>query len=119
MDSGQLTTGLADAALDVISARVFRDLSAQLARVHKKHGALSNDMAVLGVITEEYHEVREAMQRGEAWKVRAELLDLAIGCIRRVLAMDAADGKNALCGGGLTTDGSVVSEVGEGASHHE
>ena len=87
---GQLTTGEAS-ALDVISARVFRDLSGQLARVHKKRGALSSDMAALGVITEEYHEVREAMQRGEAWKVRAELLDLAIGAIRRVLAMDSGE----------------------------
>lgn len=74
--------------MNKLSDRVIADLNDLLQRTHAKRGALESDMAALGVITEEYHEVIDSMRNGESWKIRAELLDLANGCIRRVLAVD-------------------------------
>ena len=54
----------------------------------RKHGPLNSDMACLGALTEEYHEVIDAIRRGEAWKVRAELIDVANVCIRRISTID-------------------------------
>lgn len=73
-----------------ITPRIINDLNTALALADKKHPPIDSDMAALGVITEEYHEVIWAIRKGEAWKVRAELLDLANACIRRVVAMDGA-----------------------------
>lgn len=83
--------GLSDSP-DVLPHHVVRQLIGQMVRVEAKRGPLDSDMAALGVITEEYHEVIDAMRRGEPWKVRAELMDLAIGVLRRVVAMDRVTG---------------------------
>lgn len=72
--------------------RVAKDLAALMERSTRKHGTIESDMAALGVITEEYHEVIEAMRGGEAWKIRAELLDLASPCLRRIIELDKAAG---------------------------
>lgn len=73
----------------MITDRIIADLNDRFDITTRKHGPLDSDMAALGVLTEEYHEVIDAIRRGEAWKVRAELLDLANGCIRRIHTLDA------------------------------
>jgi len=71
-----------------VPSKIATDLDALIVRTGKRHGRLNSNMAALGVITEEYHEVIEAIRKGEAWKVRAELLDLAAPCIRRIMEID-------------------------------
>ncbi len=75
--------------MNEITDKVKHDLAYLLNRAYEKHGPMTSDMATLGVVTEEYFEVVEAMRGKERWRVRAELLDLAIGAIRGVLAIDA------------------------------
>ena len=65
------------------------EIDNRLWALHMKHGPLDDDMTALGVITEEYHEVIEAIRRGDYADTRAELMDLAVACIRRVLTLDA------------------------------
>lgn len=72
-----------------ITPRVKKDLARLLRKTHTKRGPLKSDMAALGVITEEYHEVMTAIRKGDRARIRAEMLDLANGAIRWVLANDA------------------------------
>lgn len=71
-----------------VPSKVANDLDTLITRTEKRHGPLKSNMATLGVITEEYFEVVEAIRKGEAWKIRAELLDLAAPCIRRIMEID-------------------------------
>lgn len=75
--------------MDKLTKQVIDDLNFLIGRTHEKRGPITSNMACLGVITEEYHEVIDAMRGGEAWKIRSELMDLANGCLRRVMAIDA------------------------------
>lgn len=72
-----------------LTRRVKKDIKRHMKRTHTKHGDLRSGMATLGVVTEEHFEVVNAIRKGNRKKVRAELLDLAIGAIRGVLAIDA------------------------------
>lgn len=67
---------------------LLTELTALMDRATRRHGAITSTMETLGVITEEYHEVIGAVHRGEAWAIRAELLDLAVAALRGVVAID-------------------------------
>lgn len=75
----------------IIPLKIIDDLENAYEVSGRKHGPLNGDMACLGALTEEYHEVIDAIRRGEAWKVRAELLDVANVCIRRIATIDEED----------------------------
>lgn len=77
-------------ALPEISPQVLAELNYLLRKASRKYGPLEDNFRLLGALSLEYSEVAGAIQRREDWHVRAELLDLANVCIRRVLEMDAA-----------------------------
>lgn len=76
-----------------IDATILSDILFALDRADRRHGPLGSNMAGLGVITEEYHEVVEAFRSGEAHRMRAELVDLTTGCLRCLLAIDSGEWK--------------------------
>lgn len=73
-----------------ISPQVLAELNYLLRKARRKYGPLEDNFRLLGAMRLEYKEVERAIQAREDWHVRAELLDLANVCIRRVLEMDAA-----------------------------
>lgn len=91
-DAGEQACAAHNAALTAhgLSREVINDLGSLIAQTEKRHGRLLSNMAALGVITEEYHEVIDAIRKGEDWKIRAELLDLAAPCLRRIIELDEA-----------------------------
>lgn len=76
----------------VLSDRILADLAHLMDRAAKRHGPIASTMETLGVVTEEYHEVIGAVHRGEAWAIRAELMDLAVAALRGVVALDQKRG---------------------------
>ena len=68
--------------------RVMRDLAENTERAKKKHGAHANIMVTLGVLTQEMHELQEAVHSREERAIRAELLDVATSALRGVEALD-------------------------------
>ncbi len=73
-----------------IPEKLINELHTALDVSDALHLPLTTDMQASGVITEEYYEVIEAMRSGNEERVRAELIDLANACIRRVVSMDGA-----------------------------
>lgn len=68
--------------------RVMRDLAENTERAKKKHGPHANIMVTLGVLSQEMHELQEAVHsRGER-AIRAELIDVATSALRGVEALD-------------------------------
>lgn len=65
------------------------EINNRLWAAHIEHGPLDDDMKASGVITEEYYEVIWAIRNGINADTRAELMDLAVACLRRVLSLDA------------------------------
>ena len=58
----------------------------------KGWGSYASRHEILGILTEEYHELVEAVQseplEGSRHSVREELLDIAVGCIFGVACID-------------------------------
>ena len=51
------------------------------ARLHQKGwGTFSSSHEILGIITEEYHELIDAVKSNNLDKVHEELLDIAVAC---------------------------------------
>ena len=55
----------------------------------KGYGALVSRHEILGVVTEEYNELTEAVKSKTLKEVRDELIDIAVGCIFGVACIDA------------------------------
>lgn len=59
----------------------------------KGRGTYASRLEVLGALTEEYHELTEAMISapisGTKHSVREELLDIAVGCLFGIACIDA------------------------------
>lgn len=68
--------------------RVLRDLAENTERATKKHGTHANIMVTLGVLSQEMHELQEAVHSREERLIRAELLDVATSALRGVEALD-------------------------------
>lgn len=72
----------------MLSKKVIDDLEYLHAKTVDKHGPHGCNMTCLGALTEEYHEVVEAVRTNENWRIRKELLDVANVCIRRIMEID-------------------------------
>jgi len=70
-----------------VAISVFKEcLSERLAE--KGYGTFASSHEILGVITEEYHELQHAVEANDKRQVRHELLDLAVGAIFGVACYD-------------------------------
>ena len=60
-----------------------QELSSELVRrlKEKGSGAFVSTHEILGIVTEEYHELVDAVRSDVVDDVRDELLDIAVGCI--------------------------------------
>ena len=55
----------------------------------KGYGSWTSRHEVLGFLTEEYHEATEAVHSKSPEEIRAELVDIAVGCIFGIACIDA------------------------------
>lgn len=55
----------------------------------KGYGTFASRHEVQGIITEEYHELIEALKSNNTEEFRAELLDLAVACVFGVICIDS------------------------------
>lgn len=55
----------------------------------KGFGTLASSHEISGVITEEYHEMLEAVEKNNTESLRWELMDIAVGAIFGVACIDA------------------------------
>lgn len=70
-------------------SRAMHDLAENMARAAKKHpGPHANIMVTLGVLSQEMHELQDAVHSREERSIRAELLDVATSALRGVEALD-------------------------------
>lgn len=68
--------------------RIMRDLAENNERAKKNHGTHANIMVTLGVLSQEIHELQDAVHSREERLIRAELLDVATSALRGVEALD-------------------------------
>jgi NTP pyrophosphatase (non-canonical NTP hydrolase) len=54
----------------------------------KGDGTFVSSHEVLGVVTEEYHEMLDAVHDNDLKQMRKELLDIAVPCIIGVISVD-------------------------------
>ena len=55
----------------------------------KGHGAYVSSHETMGIITEEHDEAKDAVRDNDHQQLRAELLDIAVGCLIGVISIDA------------------------------
>lgn len=73
--------------------QLMADVARSLARRVGKHGsgAFLSSHEGLGVVTEEYHELVEAVRSNDRRRVRDEAIDVAIGCLWLVATLDGVE----------------------------
>lgn len=69
-------------AVAMVRNHLFRRLEA------KGFGTWVSRHEILGFLTEEYHETIEAVHSGTEQDIKAELIDVAVGCIFGVACID-------------------------------
>jgi NTP pyrophosphatase (non-canonical NTP hydrolase) len=69
-------------SLTIIKDALFRKLN------QKGNHAFVSTHEILGVVTEEYHEVIDAVKYNNKDKVRKELIDLAVACVHGISSID-------------------------------
>lgn len=55
----------------------------------KGHGAYVSSHETMGIITEEYDEAKDAVRANDHQHLRAELIDIAVGCLIGIISIDA------------------------------
>ena len=61
----------------------------KIALKHKGSGTLSSTHEILGIVTEEYLELVDAVRANEQREVKEELLDIAVACVMGIACIDA------------------------------
>ena len=79
----QITEQEVNEAVATIRYHLFRRLE------QKGFGTWTSRHEILGFLTEEYHEAIEAVHSKTANEVKAELVDIAVGCIYGVACIDS------------------------------
>jgi NTP pyrophosphatase (non-canonical NTP hydrolase) len=78
----QVTMENVDAHVSELRAKI-------LSRLNKKgYGVFVGPHEVLGILTEEFHELVDAVKSDNLYDVRAELLDIAVGALFGVVSID-------------------------------
>jgi hypothetical protein len=78
-----------------ISMKAVRDSLSQIGQkteyrlVQKGHGTLASSHEILGVVSEEYHELVEAVKKNDREALKEELLDIAVACHFAVACIDS------------------------------
>ena len=68
---------------------MFKEVADEMERAHDKYGPFFSTHEALGVISEEYHELVEAIRSNRSFSIQSEPIQLAAGCIR--LASECED----------------------------
>lgn len=78
---------------DTLIARVLKILHARMLDRLNQHGwgIFVSDHEMLGVVTEEFQELLDAVKSNNATKVVAELEDLAVACIASLVSLRVID----------------------------
>ena len=69
------------------SGEVLQSLNKRL--IEKGRGSFSSRHEVLGICTEEYEELIDAIQKGDLSNVKDELIDLAVACILGITCINS------------------------------
>ena len=75
--------------LQLVSDEIFRKLHKRM--VEKGHGTMASSHEILGIVTEEYFELVEAVRMNRLDGVTSELKDIAVACIFGIACI--GDGK--------------------------
>lgn len=75
MEREQITAENLNLALKESESHLIRTLE------RKGDGTFASTHEVLGVVTEEFHELVEAIEQNDVFKTKLELLDLATACV--------------------------------------
>lgn len=80
---------LSDAVLLQMTEALIVNMGRRLEE--KGRGAFVSNHEMLGVITEEYHELIEAIHRNDSIDVASELSDIAVACLVSLASLREAD----------------------------
>lgn len=85
MKRDMLTSKNLDDALDYLKAQIIRRLN------QKGEGIFASRHEILGIITEEYSELIDAVHQRQITDIRDELLDIAVGCIFAIASIESGN----------------------------
>ena len=79
--------GIPAVYLETANKDVFDVLTYRL--LQKGNGSLASSHEILGILTEEFHELVDAVKSNDPINVRRELIDIAVGCLLGIGCIDA------------------------------
>ncbi len=83
MPRAQITQAQIEKAIDDFKWKLQERLQ------QKGFGTFASSHEISGVVTEEYHEMLEAVEKNNAESLRWELMDIAVGAIFGIACIDA------------------------------
>ncbi len=72
----------------MIDAFILADLEARIDAADKRYGPFASSHEALGVITEEYSELIDAIRSNDIAAIQSEAIDLAACCIRLAMSLE-------------------------------